>query len=479
MKNANSIRVLSLRVLFLAIGLLLAAGALRADGLPNVILMVLDDMRKDELEHMPKLQTLLVSQGLKFTEAFAVNATCCPARAAILRGQYPHNSGVDHVGDGFHNFRVKGAEAETLATHLKDGGYRTGLYGKYFVDYPEPGNKTYTPPGWEEWVAMGNKKGYYDFDMVENGVGTHYGTGPENYVTDVLAGKVLGAIGRAETDPRPFFLYVTPMAPHNPATPSERHAALFSDMNSPRPPSYNESSVTDKPLWIQVMNKFTSSDKTTIDNLYRDRLRTLQAVDEMVENMVNRLAELGELDNTYFIFTSDQGFMLGEHRIKYGKGNSYEEAIRVPMVVRGPGVAAGTSSGSIVLHTDLMPTILDLTVGGIPAFVDGRSFRTLLDGSVPRRWRSRFLVEHPTEPSIDVAFEAPPHHSIRTKRYLYTEYVYTFEKEYYDLSSDPYELTNGYVYPSGSVITGLQTDLAKLKTCAAATCVSAEDDVSP
>lgn len=474
----NSFRVLSRRVIFLAISLLLAAGALRAEGLPNVILMVLDDMRKDDLIHMPKLQSLLVSQGLSFNEAFAVNATCCPARATILRGQYPHNNGVDRVGDGFQKFRTKGAEAETLATHLQAGGYRTGLYGKYFVDYPSAANKTYTPPGWEEWVALGKKKGFYNYDMVENGVATYYGTGPENYSTDVLAGKVVGAIARAGSDPRPFFLYVAQLAPHEPATPADRHANLFSHLKAPRPPSYNELNVTDKPLWIRNLSKLTSTDKTTIDNTYRDRLRALQSVDDMVESMVNKLTALGKLDNTYFIFTSDQGFMLGEHRIKHGKGNSYEEAIRVPMVVRGPGVAVGASS-SIVLHTDLMPTILDLTVGGIPSFVDGRSFRTLLNGSVPKRWRSRFLIEHPVEPTIDVAFGAPPHHSIRTKRYLYTEYVYTSEKEFYDLGTDPYQLTNSYSYPGGTVITGLQADLATLKTCAGITCLSAEDDPSP
>ncbi|MEW5787621.1 MAG: sulfatase [Pseudomonadota bacterium] len=467
------------RLLFLASILLLSISPLRADGLPNVILMVLDDMRQDDLEHMPKVQSLLVAQGLKFTEAYAVNATCCPARAAILRGQYPHNSGVQRVGDGFHNFRVSGAEAETLATHLKDAGYRTGLYGKYFVDYPEAKDKTYTPPGWEEWVAMGNKKGYYDYDMVENGVATHYGSNPEDYVTDVMAGKVVAAIGRAATDPRPFFLYVTPMAPHDPATPADRHLGLFSDLKSPRPPSFNENSVTDKPLWVRELAKLNSTQKTTIDNTYRDRLRSLQAVDEMVESMVDALAAQGRLDNTYFIFTSDQGYMLGEHRIPYGKGNSYEEAIRVPVVVRGPGVAAGVASSSIVLHTDLMPTILDLTVGGIPAFVDGRSFRTLLDGSVPKRWRSRFLVEHPLEPMIDINFEPPPHQTVHTKRYTYTEYVYTGEKEFYDLSTDPYQLTNSYVYPSGTVILGLQIDLATLKACSGAGCVNAEDDPSP
>lgn len=446
---------------------------------PNFIVMVLDDMRLGDMDYMPNVQSLLVAQGMKFAEGFVVNGTCCPARAAILRGQYPHNSGVNRVGDGFKKYHGNGDEQDNLATRLHNAGYRTGLYGKYFVDYPAAQDKTFTPPGWDEWVAMGNKKGYYDYDLVENGVTVHYGLGIDDYVTDVLSGKVIGAIRRAQDDTRPFFLYVTPMAPHEPSTPAARHLTLFSDLKAPRPPSFNESSVSDKPLWVSQLPLLNASQKNSADATFRDRLRTLQAVDEMVAIMVDNLGALGLLDSTYILFTSDQGYMLGEHRIPYGKGNSYEEVIRVPFVIRGPGVSSGLANSNMVLHTDIMPTLLEAAGLPVPGYVDGRSLKTLFGGVTPKKWRSRFLVEHPLEPLIDVSFGAPPHHTIRTKRYLYTEYVYTAEREYYDLSSDVYEMTNKYTPAGGTVINGLAADLATLKTCAGASCVSAEDDATP
>jgi arylsulfatase A-like enzyme len=430
---------------------------------------------------MPNLQSLLVNNGINFTDAFAVNGTCCPARAAILRGQYPHNSGITRIGDAFKRFRSLGKESDTLATNLQFSGYRTGLYGKYFVDYPPAVQPTYTPPGWDEWVALGNSLGYYNYDLVENGVTTRYGDAPEDYLTDVLATKVQASIALAQTDPRPFFLYVAPLAPHEPATPAPRHATLFAGVESPKAPSYDEADVTDKPLWIRDLRRLTRRSTNQIDDMYRDRLRALQALDEMLAGLVNSLQAIAALENTYIIFTSDQGFLLGEHRIKYGKGNSYEEAINVPFVMRGPGVATGVTSSSMVLHTDIMPTILDLTLGAgaIPAFVDGRSIQPLLGGSAPRIWRTRFAVEHLDSPLIDVAFPAPPHQTLRTKKYVYVEYQLTGEREFYDLRFDPFQNNNTYDTTSIDLILDLAADLATLSTCAGSTCVSAEDKQNP
>lgn len=439
---------------------------------PNVILFVADDMREDDMAHMPILQSLLVGSGIKFTDAFAVNATCCPARAAILRGQYPRNSGVTRVGDGFERFHSSGKELDTLATRLRNAGYRTGLYGKYFVDYPQRNDLNYMPPGWDEWAAA---KGYFDYEMVENGVTNLYGSAPEEYLTDVLSAKVQASIARAQIDKRPFFLYVTPFAPHSPAIPAPRHAALFADLQAPRPSSFDEVNVSDKPLWVSELSRINAYGKSTIDDLYRNRLRSLQALDEMVGAVIASVQSVGEMDNTYIIFTSDQGFMRGEHRLRSGKGNAYEESINVPFVVRGPGVSAGLSSASMVLHTDIMPTLLAIAGISAPDYVDGRSLLPLFGGGEPTPWRSRFLVDHTDTPLIDLATPTPSHQAVRTKRYTYVEYPGTGEHELYDLNLDPYQLNNTYPTASASVLQDLAADLAALKLCAGAACAKAEN----
>ncbi len=442
---------------------------------PNVIVIVTDDMREDDMAYMPNLQAMLVGKGIKFTEGYSVSATCCPARASILRGQYPQNSGVTRVGDGFQRFHSSGKELDTLATQMRVGGYRTGLYGKYFVDYPQPDSPTYTAPGWEEWVAMGAVKGFFDYEMVENGATVLYGSAPEEYATDVLSAKVQASIALVKSDKRPLFLYVTPFAPHEPATPAPRHASLFSDLKAPRPPSFDEVNVTDKPTWIQALSRIDGAGKGQIDDLYRNRLRSLQAVDEMLGAMIAGLEAAGVMDNTYVLFSSDQGFTLGEHRIRYGKGNAYEETVSVPFVLRGPGVAAGVTSSSTVLHTDIMPTLLDIASIAIPSYVDGRSLKPLFGGVEPTPWRTRFLIDHTDLPLIETSYAPPSHRAVHTARYTYVDYPDTSEHEFYDRTLDPYQLTNTYATASSTTLQGLATDLEVLKKCAGVSCVAAEN----
>ena len=445
---------------------------------PNVIFIIADDMRESDMAYMPNLQTLLVGNGIKFTNAFAVNATCCPARASILRGQYPQNNGITRTGDAFKRFHASGKEFDTLATRLRNGGYRTGLYGKYLLDYPAAGEPTYTPPGWDEWVAVGREKGYYNYELIDNGVSTLYGSKPEEYVTDVLSAKVQASIASVRVDKRPFFLFVAPSAPHEPAIPAPRHAGLFSTLQVPRTPAFDEADVSDKAQWIQNLRRLNPVVQGEIDAAYRDRLRTLQALDDMLAAIIASLQSAGVLDNTYLIFSSDQGFSLGEHRIKLSKGNSYEENIRVPFVVRGPRVAAGISSASIVLHTDILPSVLSLAGVPVPDYADGRSLLPLFGGAEPKPWRSRFLVDHTDSPLIDVPILPASHTAVRTKKYTYIDYPTTGEHELYDLSSDPNQIASIYASTSANVLQGLADSMVALKACAGATCVAAENAVT-
>jgi arylsulfatase A-like enzyme len=177
----------------------------------------------------------------------------------------------------------------------------------------------------------------------------------------------------------PIFAYVAPYAPHDPARPGPGDQNTFNGIKAPRAPiSFNEADVTDKPPWIQSLRRLTSDDIANIDQRHENRIESLQAVDDLVAGVVSTLGQQGVLSNTYIVFTSDNGFHHGEHRIRQGKARPYEESVRVPLVISGPGVAAGSTTDKLVLNTDYFPTFMDLAVAQTPSYVDGRSLLPLL-----------------------------------------------------------------------------------------------------
>ena len=345
--------------------------ALTAAPQPNIIFILADDMRKDDLTdtYMPKTTTELVAKGMSFENAFVSNPICCPSRTTIMRGQYAHNSKVwftKNVFDPDPNVRDGGwtgykgnlYEDDNVATHLqRDAGYTTGLFGKYLNGY----SGTTKPPGWDDWFAF-HQLTYYNYDVNDNGIIRHYGSKSTDYSTDVLNTQVKEFIDASAAQGKPFFAYVAPKAPHSPATPAPRHQHSFDGLKAPRLPSFNEVDVSDKPPWIQSLPKLTSSNIANIDKRHENRVETLQAVDDLVGDVVLKLGEKpGVLSNTYIVFTSDNGFHHGEHRIPSGKGRPYEESVRMPLVIRGPAVppAAGQprlSTDKLVLNTDYLPT---------------------------------------------------------------------------------------------------------------------------
>jgi N-acetylglucosamine-6-sulfatase len=339
---------------------------------PNIIFIITDDMRKDDLTdtYMPKTTTELVDKGMSFDNAFVSNPICCPSRATIMRGQYAHNTKVwftknvfdpdPNVRDGgWAGYKGNGYEDDNVATHLmKDAGYRTGFFGKYLNNY----SGTTKPLGWDDWFAF-HQLTYYNYDVNDNGTIRHYGSSKSDYSTDVLNTQVKEFIDASAAQGKPFFAYVAPKAPHSPATPAPRDQHTFDGLKAPRLPSFNEVDVSDKPPWIQSLPKLTSSNIANIDKRHENRVETLQAVDDLVADVVLKLGEKpGVLSNTYIVFTSDNGFHHGEHRIPSGKGRPYEESVRMPLVIRGPAVpppAAGQprlSTDKLVLNTDYLPT---------------------------------------------------------------------------------------------------------------------------
>ncbi len=444
---------------------------------PNIMFILADDMREDDFEHMPQTRKLLAGQGLTFSNAFVTHSLCCPSRASILRGQYTHNHQVlTNIGPmgGFEKFRSQGHETSTIATWLQSGGYRTVLLGKYLNGYGNRGSEMYIPPGWDEWYGRLDKYSYYEYQMNENGKITSYGSANKDYYTDMLAGKAKDYVRRTANDSSPFFMYLAPLAPHSPYTPASRHENAYENARAPRSPSFDERDISDKPEWVRDMPRL-GKDVEKVDRTYQGRLRLLLSLDEMVAGLIEELRATGELDNTYVFFTSDNGYHLGEHRLSKGKRTAYEEALRVPLAVRGPGVPTGASAEQMALNIDFAPTIAELA--GVPAseFVDGRSLAPLLDGSPPATssWRSAFLVEHWSGGTTDVR-EAPTYAGVRTQRHKYVEHA-TGDKELYNLDSDPYELENRYKTAQTARVEGLKSRLEALKGCAGEACREAED----
>jgi N-acetylglucosamine-6-sulfatase len=442
---------------------------------PNIVFILTDDMRKDDMMYMPKTHSLLREQGMGFRNAFVSNAICCPSRATIMRGQYSHNTGVwsnsptdspsTTIG-GWQAYQNNSNEADTVATRLQDAGYRTGLFGKYLNGY----NTMEVPPGWDRWFAHVNGIDYYDYQINDDGTIKHYESTSADYETDVIANHAKNFIGTSANAGVPFFAYVAPKAPHLPATPAPRDLHTYDGLKAPRPPSFNEKDVTDNLSWIRQLPRFSDAKKAKIDNQHERRAESLQTADDLVARVVGTLKDKGVLSNTYIFFTSDNGWHEGEHRIQQGKWRPYEEDIHMPLVVRGPGIAAGSTTYRLVINTDYLPTFTDLAGEQIPPYVDGRSLRPVLDGSVTS-WRSAILLEA-------AANYSQAYRGIRTvttnttTRRKYVEYA-GGARELYSLESDAYELTN--TYDAAAPPTSLAMRLQALKVCAAYTCRTAED----
>jgi arylsulfatase A-like enzyme len=281
-------------------------------------------------------------------------------------------------------------------------------------------------------------------------------------------------VSGAASDSRPFFVYLAPTAPHTPATPAQRHQGAFAGEKAPRSPSFNEEDVSDKPSWLRDdTESFDDEDLSDIDHHYRDRLESMLAVDEMVASLVEELEAAGELDNTYIIFTSDNGYLLGEHRNNEQKDRPYEESARVPLYVRGPEITPETQVDELVLNNDLVPTFAELA--GVELGeeeTDGRSLLPLLRGERPGwwplRWRSTILLEG------FVGKGARVYGAVRTKTHKYVEYG-NGEAELYDLQADPYELENIYETVDPSLIEDLKVRLEALRGCKGDGCREAED----
>jgi arylsulfatase A-like enzyme len=398
---------------------------------PSIVLILTDDQRINTVADMPTVQRQIADKGVKFANAFVVNALCCPSRAAILTGQYSHSNGVYTNNPPFGGFDAFDARS-TIATWLKDAGYHTALIGKYLNHYKDASQAGYYPPGWSKWIAFTANNGkYYKYGLSFNGYEHHFGDTPADYSTDVLAAHASAFIRQT---PGPLFLYFTPSSPHEPSPAPPRYADRFADVTAPRNPNYNEEDVSDKPAWLRDLPSFTSATETFLDNYARRQAGSLLAVDDAVRRILEALKDTKRLSNTILVFISDNGLSFGAHRW-IGKEIPYEESIRVPMILRwDDGGFRPRTDTHLVLNIDLAPTFAR-AAGISPRGADGMSLLPLLrnPGST---WRSDFLIEHVSE-----GRGSPTYCAVRNDHFKYVEYI-TGEEELYDLDQDPYELEN-------------------------------------
>jgi arylsulfatase A-like enzyme len=357
------------------------------------------------------------------------------------------------------------------------------MVGKYLNRYvPE---KDGVPPGWDEWYVGGMAHASYHYTLNENGRIVAYGDRPEDYLNDVLTGKAVDVIRRSSAAGEPFFVYVLPYTPHSPSVAAPRHAGMFADAELPRTPAVDEADLSDKPAFIRSLPPFDAERFAYLEYEYRRRLGSLQAIDDMVESIVNALNAADVLDDTYVMYSSDNGFHIGEHGLPAGKDFPYEEDIRVPMTVRGPGVPEGRTIEAMVLNNDFAPTLAAIAGIEPASFVDGRSFLPLLQNP-EHAWRQSFLVQrrvfeaHYLELAersgipAELIDQSAYYDAIRTADWTYVEYA-TGERELYDLARDPHQLDNVAEIADPVLIAALSERVAALARCAAAECRRIED----
>jgi N-acetylglucosamine-6-sulfatase len=462
---------------------------------PNIILITTDDQTLSDMSVMSKVRQRLGKRGTTFANAFSPYPLCCPARATLLTGQYAQNHhvlGNQPPWGGFAMFD----DSNTLPLWLQQAGYRTMILGKYLNGYPQRGEVTYVPPGWDEWrVPVKKIYNYRHWTQNENGVPVAH----DGYQTDFVADEASELIRRYSGD-TPFFLWAGFLAPHwgspresddparvfpgyHVATPNiaKKYRDTLSFLPLPDKASINEKDVSDKPEYVRNSQRYPVA---LLRELNQQRLESLLSVDDAVSRILGVLKAQSELANTVIIFTSDNGYLIGEHR-RIGKIIGYEESVRVPLIVAGPGFNTGATRNQKVSLVDVASTIA-AAAGVTPQLLqDGVPLQTFASHPNAKDTRAMLFQAGPAvaNPVPDLSPSLAEdtdrlYVGIRTKRYVYLEYA-TGERELYDLRSDPEQLVNMADRPE---VAGIQDELAtaleRLRTCAGVECLRSSKELA-
>jgi arylsulfatase A-like enzyme len=548
LKRARLIVVAALAALLASLALLALPGAdsaRSAEQKPSFVVVQVDDATLDQLyaslnvggievQAMPYTLSLIANRGVTFNRYYVPYPLCCPSRTSLLTGRYSHNNNVRGnvpPNGGYTGFKARQAYTHNLATWLQGAGYRTIHIGKFlngYGDEPFDDGKD-VPPGWSSWHSVlradtnhyfygytlnnnGTLDGPYgesgSWDTREYGERDDFGcpSAPLNgkpcyYETDTF--NTLAYQELTQTSPeQPFYLQLDYTAPHGdfrrPAgpEPAVRHYNTFAGAPYPhsRSEGFNEGNVNDKPRFIREAPYLSLNEIHTYRVYYQKALESLRSVDEGVKMIVDTLGGMQRLRNTYIIFTSDNGFFYGEHRLTGGKFLAYEPATHLPLLMRGPGIKPGTSTGELAANIDIAPTILELAGAEADKSIDGRSLVPFArDPSLRSRRPILFEsfvetadVEANGEPTAQRArrntksgkhkatasIVAPPkdYEGIRLGPYKYIEWP-DGEKELYDITKDPNELNNVVRVANLSPIRAfLHAQLVRLETCVGRAC---------
>ena len=455
---------------------------------PNIVFILTDDLSWNLINRRfaPHI-VALEHRGATFTHYFVADSLCCPSRATIFTGDYPHDTGVFSNGGasgGYRKFKRDGLTRRTFAVALQQRGYATSMLGKYLNGYGGPVMTPATAPvprGWSDW-HVSNDTGYREFDYLldDNGRIDRYGGpaggcapgGPwadlavaarnsDNYGVAVLGRDATRFIGRSAG--RPFAVEVAPFAPHRPYTPSPQNACDFPGMVEPRDASFDAAN-TDPPAWLGQRPPLGPGSIGAIDLHYRMRAQSVEAIDAMLAGIEAKLRAEHLMRRTYVVFSSDNGYHMGQHRLLAGKQTAFDTDIRVPLIVAGPGIPKGRVVRQVTQNTDLYPTFVQLGGGTPSTAVDGHSLMPLLRRAHRRpRWPTLALVEHlgrarsfndPDFESGKLSGDPTTYDAIRISsrrlpsfpgpvEAVYVEYRdAAHEREYYDVARDPYELHN-------------------------------------
>ena len=432
----------------------------------NVVVVMTDDMRFDDLAAMPFTRRMFAERGTSFISAYDDFPLCCPSRAAFLTGQYAHNHGVQGNGlDVVARFMDREPD-NLLPGWLRNEGYTTGMVGKYFNHYGEVGEGV-VPPEWNYWRALTYPQGapsYYSYVLNEDGRARRYGTSRGNYLTSTLTRQAVRFIAEQRSrENGKFFLWVSYFAPHNgkgrdpynarhryctrAPKPAPADLAAHLDDPLPRRGGYDED-TSDKPASIR-RGALKPKERAGILRRHRCRRASLAAVDRGVRKIMRALGP--EAKDTFFVFLSDNGYLQGEHRVPVGKLKVYEESSRVPLMLRGPGVPAGHVDRTIVSNVDVARTIVDAAGADPGRSLDGRSLLEVLAGTA--KPRAGVLIRSTT-------FEA-----VHTGRWVWARHGgKPTERELYDLAADPFQLDNLWNVRTGRAKPGYERKAQELET---------------
>ena len=503
-------------------------------GRPNILVVMTDDMAASDIQLMPNVRRLLAARGTTFTDAVDSFPLCCPARATFITGQYAHNHGVrgNFYPYGWYGMKGRG---NTLPAWLQRSGYTTALIGKWLNGYGARDGHGEIPTGFSTWRGLldvsaydyhnyvmnidGRLKTWGDADFARKLVEfakievtkranpglpdvlgelvrvmgrppyTYWGAQrPEDYSPDVTGEIARTLVAKQRRSCKPFFIWWAPIAPHREdvATtlmnrpgpdprPAPRYAAKSKRYKLPRPSSFNEPDVSDKPSNVRNGTRaLTAAQIAQLQLDYEGRAGSLLAVDDHVKQLVDTLRKTNQLRNTVIVFLSDNGWLQGQHRVPGDKFLPYEESVRVPLIVRGPGVPVGRKVRGQVANIDFAPTLLDLANARAGRQLDGTSLVPTIRN--PARRPKRAVAIEALAPLFEGSFPGVnewdrPYRGVRTDRYTYVVYTETGDQELYDRRRDPAQLRNVAADPGyARVKASLARKLTKLASCRGKSC---------